>query len=198
MDSSPLRQNFSINTVCRHRSRLQRGATFVETLIALLPVIFLGSLCIELARGYQVRQLLTLSLQDAARVAAVHQGAAHYWQPALRDSLTSLFAPAGRFGSPQARRDAVSQDFHKRFGLPLWRAVRIESEPDIIHLRLTYFYRPMQDWLRTALRVLSGRASESATARDAESLLMQAAWKKGLVPLVIEYRTLQHRSLGQQ
>lgn len=192
-----MRQNFSINTVCRHRSRLQHGATFVETLIALLPLIFLGSLCIELARGYQVRQLLTLSLQDAARVAAVHQGAAHLWQPALRDSLTALFAPAGRFGSSRARRDAVSHDFHKRFGLPLWRAVRVESDPDTIHLRLTYLHRPMQDWLRTMLGVLSGQLSARTKAQDSESLLRQGAWKKGLVPLVIEYRTIQHSSLGR-
>lgn len=192
-----MRQTFPATPISTHRTRHQLGATLVEMLIALLPLIVLGSLCLELARGYQVRQLLTLSLQDAARIAAVHQGAAHFWQPALRDSLSSLFVPAGRFDTPQARRDATIEDFEKRFGLPLWHATRLPGEPDTIHLRLTYFHRPLQDWLRIMLSMFSDQLSESLTAQDSGSLLKASAWKKGLIPLVIEHRILRHRSLGQ-
>lgn len=167
-----------------------------ETLLALLPVILIASLCIELARGYQIRQLLTLSLQETARVAAVHQGAPHIWQPALRDALTTLFVPAGRFHSPQARRDAARDEFAKRFGLPLWEVVRQPGPADIIHLKMTYLHAPMQDWLRTLLKALSGISSSLQKKQNPGQHLEQRAWALGLIPIVIEHRVLRQRSLG--
>lgn len=176
--------------------RMQYGVTLLETLIALLPVILIASLCIELARAYQIRQLLTLSLQETARVAAVHQGAPQSWQPALRDALSKLFVPPGRFATPQARRDAAAQTFQKEFGLPLWQASRLASSPETIHLRLTYLYNPMQDWLRVMLKALSSTHSNLGRVRDNDGELEKRAWALGLIPIVIEYRVLNQRGLG--
>lgn len=174
--------------------RKQRGAALAETLIALLPILLLGSLCIELARGYQVRHLLILSLQRAARVAAVHHAAPHAWQPVLHEALSTLFVPAGHYASPQARRDATCEAFKHAFRLPCWHAVALPSTPETIHLRLTYLHSPMQEWLRILLQKIVGLgASFEGTAR-LQRPLEREAWRLGLIPMVVEYRVLRHRS----
>lgn len=186
---------FQAGAVLVPQTSRQGGVTLVEMLMALLPVILIASLCIELARGYQIRQLLTLSLQDAARVAAVHQGNAHIWQPALRDALSPLFVPAGRFATPQARREATRQAFQEKFGLPLWQAVRLVSTQETIHLRLTYLHSPMQEWLRILLGTLFGLRADSERTQPRERILERSAWRLGLIPIVIEYKIFKHRSI---
>lgn len=174
--------------------RKQRGAALAETLMVLLPILLLGSLCIELARGYQVRHLLILSLQKAARVAAVHHAAPHAWQPVLHEALYTLFVPAGQYASPQARRDATCEAFKHAFRLPCWHAVALPSTPETIHLRLTYLHSPMQEWLRILLQKIVGLgASFEGTAR-LHRPLEREAWRLGLIPMVVEYRVLRHRS----
>jgi hypothetical protein len=175
--------------------RKQRGAALAETLIALLPILLLGSLCIELARGYQVRHLLILSLQQAARVAAVHHAAPHAWQPVLREALATVFVPAGRYGSPQARRDATCQAFTHAFSLPCWHAVALPSTPETIHLRLTYLHSPMQEWLRVLLQKIVGLSVKLEETAGSQRPLERAAWRLGLIPMVVEYRVLRHRSI---
>lgn len=182
------------------RSRLMRGqvgASAIETLLALLPILFTGCLCIELARGYQVRHVLTLSLQDAARIAAVHQAASEKWQPALRRALSTLFVPAGRFASPHLRQDAASQSIKQRFGLPLWEATQLASTPDTIHLKMIYLYCPMQEWLRRMLQAIYRMKDGPGNRWGQEYPLEQRARLQGLIPIVIEYRVHRHRSLGQ-
>ncbi len=142
-------------------------------MLALLPILLIGSLCIELARGYQTRHLLILSMQETARVAAVQHADPQRWQPALKHSLVRLFVPAGRFASPQARLEATRQAFQARFQLPLWRMQRISSTPDTIHLRLIYFYQPLQEWLRMLLQTFH-------------------IGEQGLIPIVVDYRVLRH------
>lgn len=174
--------------------RKQRGAALAETLVVLLPILLLGSMCLELARGYQVRHLLILSLQQAARVAAVHQAAPHAWQPALREALSALFVPAGQYASPQARRDATCQAFKLAFSLPCWHAEALHSTPGTIHLRLTYLHSPMQEWLRVMLQKIVGLSARLEETAGLQRPLEQAAWRLGLIPIVVEYRVLRHRS----
>jgi hypothetical protein len=175
----------------------QTGTAIVEMLLVLLPVLLTGSLCLELARGYQVRHLLTLSLHQAARIAAVHHAAPHKWQPALEDSISLLFVPPGRYQSPQARRDAARQSHTRRFGLPLWQATQLASSHDTIHLRLTYLHSPMQEWLRRMLQALFNMIDRQERALEPQHTVEQRAWRQGLIPIVVEYRILRHRSLNQ-
>jgi hypothetical protein len=174
--------------------RKQRGAALAETLLALLPVLLLASLCIELARGYQVRHLLILSLQQAARVAAVHHAAPHAWQPVLREALSTLFAPAGQHASPQARRDVTCEAFKHAFHLPCWHAVALPSTPETIHLRLTYLHSPMQEWLRVLLQKIVSLRTAFEQTKGSQRPLEQEAWRLGLIPMVVEYRGFRHRS----
>lgn len=176
--------------------RKQRGAALAETLVALLPIILLGSVCFELARGYQVRHLLILSLQEAARVAAVHHAAPQAWQPALRDALSTLFAPAGLYASPEARRDAACESFKHAFHMPCWHAVALASTPETIHLRLTYLHSPMQEWLRILLQKIANLSARLEQTEGMQRPLEREAWRLGLIPMVVEYRVVRHRSTG--
>lgn len=176
--------------------RKQSGAALAETLLVLLPILLLGSLCVELARGYQLRHLLILSLQKAARVAAVHHAAPHAWQPALRDALSVIYVPAGRDTTPQKRRDAACQTVQHRFHLPCWHAVELASTPETIHLRLTYLHRPMQEWLRVMLKKIAGLSASLRIAETRRHSLEDQAWRQGLIPMVIEYQAFRHRSTG--
>ncbi|MDN3987152.1 hypothetical protein [Zwartia vadi] len=176
----------------------QGGATILETLLALLPIILLGSLCIELARGYQVRHLLTLALHEAGRVAAVHQADPGIWQKALDQSLSRLFLPAGRFQNAHIRREHEHAQFKIKFSLPLWQAIELRSTPETIHLQLTYLYRPEQEWLQGILRTLKRHfphpQSQGIQRLEQQSLSRQA-WRQGFIPIVVEHRVLRHRSL---
>ena len=157
------------------RVQPQQGAAMLECVLALLPILLVGSLCLELARGYQLRQLLLLSLQEAARVAAVHHAEPQKWQPVLKRSLSRLFIPAGRFANAHMRQVAARQDFQSRFKVPLWQAYQVASDPETIHLRLIYLHRPMQEWLRILLQALRQE-------------------KHGLIPIIVDYRVLRQHS----
>lgn len=181
------------HTVRMHK---QIGTVFAEMLLVLLPTLLASSLCFELARGFQLRHQLTLSLQAAARVAAVHHAAPQAWQPALHDALSILFVPAGRYVSPQARRDASCQLFKQRFHLPCWQAVELASTHETIHLRLTYLHRPMQEWLRVTLQNVMRLSTRLGQTGESQRSLELQAWRLGLIPMVVEYRVLRHRSTG--
>ena len=163
--------------VSTDRVQPQQGAALLECVLALLPILLVGSVCLELARGYQLRQLLILALQDAARVAAVHHAEPQAWQPVLKRSLSRLFIPAGRFANAHMRQEAAWQDFQTRFKQPLWEAFQIASDPDTIHLRLIYLHRPMQEWIRILLQELRQE-------------------KHGLIPIAVDYRVLRQHSHG--
>jgi hypothetical protein len=169
--------NLPFCLVFGNRVRTQQGASLLECVLALLPILIVGSVCLELARGYQLRQLLILALQDAARVAAVHHAEPQAWQPVLKRSLSRLFIPAGRFANAHMRQEAARQDFQSRFERPLWRAFQVASDPNTVHLRLIYLHRPMQEWLRILLQELGQE-------------------KHGLIPIVVDYRVLRQHSLG--
>lgn len=202
---APKRRTYTFNPNTEAKSlkgnflRTQGGATILETLLALLPIILLGSLCIELARGYQVRHLLTLALHEAGRVAAVHQADPGTWQKALDQSLSRLFLPAGRFQTMHIRRDYERAQFKIKFSLPLWQAVELRSTPETIHLQLTYLHRPGQDWLQGILRTLHRHfaypQSQGIQDLGPQQLLARQAWHQGFVPIVVEHRVLRHRSL---
>jgi len=179
--------------------RTQHGAAMAETLLALLPVVLLGSLCIELAHGYQERQLLTLALQEAGRIAAVHQADPQHWQKALDRSLSRLFEPAGRYSSSYVRRDQERAAFQLKFSLPLWQMIHLDSTPETIHLKLTYLHNPWQEWLRKTIRTIYSHSQNIQKAgvqdRGPAADLVRQAWRQGLIPIVLEHRVLRHRSL---
>ncbi len=184
----------------------QRGLALAETVLALLPVLLIGSLCLELARGYQVRHLLALALHETARVAAVHQGDPRHWQPTLQNALSRLFLPPGRFADAKLRLEHERLQFQQRYGRAMWHAERISTGLDAtatatataaaavaaetIHLRLTYLYRPMQTWLSLTIGKVYSATAPWAGSTDRN----RSAWRQGLVPIVIEVRTLRHRS----
>jgi hypothetical protein len=170
---NPIRPFLSVST---NRVKTQQGAAMLECVLVLFPILLVGSLCLELARGYQLRHLLILSLQEAARVAAVHHGEPQIWQPVLKRSLSRLFIPPGRFANAQMRQEAARQDFQSRFKVPLWQAFQVASGPETIHLRLIYLHRPMQEWLRILLQELGQE-------------------KHGLIPIIVDYRVLRQHSL---
>jgi hypothetical protein len=169
---------------CMHNNR-QRGAALAETILALLPLLMLASLGLELARGYQVRQLLTLALHETARVAAVHQADPLQWQPALNRALIRLSLVGAQHQQLQLQH---------QFGMPLWHAEQLLSAHNTIHLRLTYLHRPMQEWLRLSIKQIyrSTYAWQGVRSRSA------SAWKEGLIPIEVQYRVLRHRSDGKR
>lgn len=170
----------------------QRGAAFLETLMALLPLFIIGSVGVELARGYQIQHLLTLGLHEAARVAAVHQGDPKHWQPALYQSLSRIFIPPGRFANARVRLGYERHQFQHAFGRPLWQTEQVSANANTIHLRLTYLHRPMQDWLRVGLSTLYRVTMSWTDDIPQNEQNAQSPWLQGLIPIVVEYRILRH------
>lgn len=180
-----------------HPTPRQQGTGLVEAILLIIPVLLLGTLGVELARGYQVKQLMLLALQEAGRVAAVHQGNHAAWQPTLTRGLSRIYIPAGRYANPQARLKAERERFQQKFSLPLWQATVTSPSRDTLHLKLTYLHAPMQDWLRTTLGLIvrASRRWQTGAAGKPNDFALRA-WRQGLIPIVVEYKTLKHRSLS--
>ena len=172
--------------------RRQNGAAMAETMLSLLPVLLVGSLAVEIARGYQTRHLLTLALHETARIAAVRHGNPKYWQPALQQALTRLFLPPGRFNNALERQEHERRRFQKKYGQPMWHAEITSTRMDTLHLKMTYLYQPTQPWLSWTLGKLH-TATQIWTAADTPN---QHAWRQGLIPIFVEYRVIRHRSIA--
>ncbi|MFM7010036.1 MAG: TadE/TadG family type IV pilus assembly protein [Betaproteobacteria bacterium] len=185
--------------------RYQRGTALIETTLTLLVVLFLTGLCVEFAQAHQTRHLISLALQEAARVAAVTHANPAKWRPALTKGLRAIYASetaqhqhgqlTGRAGlapyyieilAPARARTAQNRVFTVK--------PRYSGQPtqDVLHLRLTYLYIPKQPWLGSAIRSMS-RIGNPAQAGHPE--MGAQARRAGFIPLVAEYKVLMQTDL---
>jgi hypothetical protein len=183
----------------------QGGATLIETTLGLLVVLFFAGLCLELMQAHQTRHLITLALQEAARVAAVTRANPEYWRPVLTRGLRPTYAskaaqhqharltqlhglaPYSVEVLPHARA-RQSQDH----GAVLNPPHPGQPTDAVLHLRLTYLYVPKQPWLRAAIKAMG----ELSTAPQGEhTRLLKSARVSGLIPIVVEYKVLMHTEL---
>jgi hypothetical protein len=187
--------------------RNEHGTALIEATLSLLAILFLAGLCIELAQAHQTRHVISLALQEAARVAAVTHANPAKWRPALVRGLRATYS------------SKVAQHQHglatKRLGLaPFYVDIlaptrahaaqnkvftlkpRHSGQPpdDILHLRLTYLYVPKQPWLGAAIRSMSRISNQEAA--DPQELRVQAR-RAGFIPLVTEYKVLMQSDLPE-
>jgi hypothetical protein len=183
----------------------QEGTALIETTLGLLVVLFFVGLCLELMQTHQTRHLISLALQEAARVAAVTRANPTHWRPVLIQGLRPTYA------------SVAAQSQHARITglhglapysvevLPHARARQIQGHGSLVkppqprqptdavlHLRLTYLYVPKQPWLRAAIKVMSAL---SAAPRGGHMRLLKTARSSGLIPIVVEYKVLMHSDL---
>jgi len=183
----------------------QEGTALIETTLGLLVVLFFVGLCLELMQTHQTRHMISLALQEAARVAAVTRANPTHWRPVLIQGLRPTYA------------SVAAQSQHARITglhglapysvevLPHARARQIQGHGTLVkppqprqptdavlHLRLTYLYVPKQPWLRAAIKVMSAL---SAAPRGGHMRLLKTARASGLIPIVVEYKVLMHSDL---
>ena len=177
----------------------QGGTALIETTLGLLVVLFFAGLCLELMQTHQTRHLISLALQEAARVAAVTRANPEHWRPVLIRGLRPTYASAAQITELHGLAPYSVEI------LPHARAWQIQGhgallnppqpgQPTdaVLHLRLTYLYVPKQPWLRTALKVMG---ELSATPRGGHTRLLKTARASGLIPIVVEYKVLMHSDL---
>ena len=183
----------------------QGGATLIETTLGLLVVLFLSGLCLEMMQAHQTRHLVSLALQETARVAAVTRANPEHWRPALVRGLRPTYAnkaaqhqharltqlhglaPYSVEVLPHARTRQT-----QGHGALLTRPNPGQPTDAVLHLRLTYLYVPKQPWLRAAIKMMS---ELSATPQGVHMRLLKAARASGLIPIVVEYKVLMHSDL---
>jgi|Laugresbdmm110sd_1035091.scaffolds.fasta_scaffold86009_1 hypothetical protein len=183
----------------------QGGATLIETTFGLLAVLFFAGLCLELMQAHQTRHLISLALQEAARVAAVTRANPEHWRPVLIRGLRPTYASTA--AQQQHARLTQLHGLAPYFveALPHARARQTQghgalltpSHPGqptdaVLHLRLTYFYVPKQPWLRAAIKMMG---ELSAVPHGAHTRLLKMARTSGLIPIVVEYKVLMHSDL---
>ena len=183
----------------------QGGATLIETTLGLLVVLFLSGLCLEMMQAHQTRHLVSLALQETARVAAVTRANPEHWRPALVRGLRPTYsnkaaqhqharltqlhglAPYSVEVLPHARTRQT-----QGHGALLTRPNAGQPTDAVLHLRLTYLYVPKQPWLRAAIKMMG---ELSATPQGVHMRLLKAARASGLIPIVVEYKVLMHSDL---
>jgi hypothetical protein len=183
----------------------QGGATLIETTLGLLVVLFLSGLCLEMMQAHQTRHLVSLALQETARVAAVTRANPEHWRPALVRGLRPTYsnkaaqhqharltqlhglAPYSVEVLPHARTRQTQG--HSAL---LTRPNPGQPTDAVLHLRLTYLYVPKQPWLRAAIKMMG---ELSATPQGVHMRLLKAARASGLIPIVVEYKVLMHSDL---
>ena len=183
----------------------QRGTTLIETTFGLLVVLFFAGLCLELMQTHQTRHLMSLALQETARVAAVTRANPKHWRPVLIRGLRPTYA--GTAAQHQHARLTQLHGLAPYFveALPHARArqsqgkdallkSRHPGQPTdaVLHLRLTYLYVPKQPWIRTAIKVMG---ELSAMQSGGHATLLKQARAAGLIPIVVEHKVLMHSDL---
>lgn len=187
--------------------RNQRGTALIEAALGLLAVLLLAGLCIEFMQAHQTRHLISLALQEAARVAAVTHANPAKWRPALIQGLRATYVSkaAQQQHGQSTQRAGLAPYYIDILGPGSVRTTqnkvftakpRHSGQPtrDVLHLRLTYFYVPKQPWLGSAIRSTS-RLSTPAKTGPPE--LRAQARNAGFIPLVTEYRVLMQSDLPE-
>jgi hypothetical protein len=187
--------------------RSQRGTALIEATLGLLTVLFLAGLCIEFAQAHQTRHLISLALQEAARVAAVTHANPAKWRPALTQGLRATYASKAaqhqhgqltqRAGLAPYSVDILAPERASTAQNKVFRVKpRHSGHPpdDVLHLRLTYLYVPKQPWLSSAIRTMSRLGSN---AKAGYQQVPARARQAGFIPLVAEYKVLMQSDLPE-
>ena len=183
----------------------QGGTALIETTLGLLAVLFFAGLCLELTQTHQTRYLISLALQEAARVAAVTHANPGHWRPVLIRGLRLTYASIAAQRQHARLTQAHGLDpyyvevldparVRQSQGKDVPFKPRRSGQPseEVLHLRLSYLYVPKQPWLRTVIKVIS---ELSATQQESHARLLKAARDSGLIPIVVEYKVLMHSDL---
>ena len=183
----------------------QRGTTLIETTFGLLVVLFFAGLCLELMQMHQTRHLMSLALQEAARVAAVTHANPKHWRPVLIRGLRPTYA-----GITARQQHARSTELHGlapysvevlphvRARQPQGKDALLKSHHPghptdaVLHLRLTYLYVPKQPWISTAIKMMGELSTVQA---GGHATLLKQARTAGLIPIVVEHKVLMHSDL---
>lgn len=193
----------------KHTLKIQNqlGTALIEATLSLIAALLLASLCIEFAQAHQTRHLISLALQEAARVAAVTHANPAKWQPALTRGLRATYtSKAAQHRHGQLTQRLGFAPYYVDILAPaLARAAQNKTfsvkphhsgQPtqEVLHLRLTYLYVPKQPWLGGVIRSIS-RISKGAKASS--QVLRARARRAGLIPLVTEYKILMQSDLPE-
>ncbi|MBZ1351375.1 hypothetical protein KZZ10_12030 [Alcaligenaceae bacterium LF4-65] len=189
----------------KSRTRLsQKGTALIETTLGLLVVLFIAGLCLEVAQVHQIRYLLSLALQEAARIAAVTRANPTHWHPVLARGVRLTYASRrSQTNHAQLTRRSGLEPFcaeivsPTRTGKASTQGVRThprrEHAPDtVLHLRLIYIYAPKQPWVAAAIKAMHRR--DTKPTRPACAKLAQAR-AAGFIPVVVEYKVLMQSEL---
>jgi Tfp pilus assembly protein PilV len=178
----------------------QRGASALEASLAMVPVLLVCLLGVELVHVHQVKQLASLALQEAGRVASV-TGANHTQvNRAFAQALAPRFATAGRAANAADRQDATLVRYRKTYALPLWQLKLtdmkgLSAQPEAfqaVRLDLIYLHEPLQPWLRHILKQSIRWLSASPNG-----LIVQAQ-QQGLVVMRLSRKAVIHSNGVQQ
>jgi hypothetical protein len=172
----------------------QQGASALEASVAVVPVLLVCLLGIELVHAHQVKQLASLALHEAGRVASV-TGADHKQiNRAFAHALAPRFAPNGQAAHASKRQDATLAQYRHTYALPLWQLevtdiLGLSAQPHAfraVQLDLIYLHEPLQSWLRQMLKQSARWQSASPNG------LIARAQQQGLVAMQLSRRAVIH------
>lgn len=178
----------------------QGGASALEASLAVVPVLLVCLLGVEFVHAHQVKQLASLALQEAGRVASVTGANHNQVNRAFAQALAPRFATAGRAASASDRQDATLARYQSTYALPLWQlkltdAKGLSAQPHAfraVQLDLIYLHEPLQPWLRQILKQSTRWLSASRNG-----LIVQAR-QQGLVAMQLSRRAVIHSNGVQQ
>lgn len=172
----------------------QRGASVLEASLAVVPVLLVCLLGVELVHAHQVKQLASLALQEAGRVASVKGANHNQVNRAFAQALAPRFATVGRAANASDRQDATLARYRRTYALPLWqlkltdvKGLSAQSHAfRAVQLDLIYLHEPLQPWLR---RVLKQSIRWLSASRN--GLIVQAQ-QQGLVAMQLSRKAVIH------
>ena len=172
----------------------QRGASALEASLAVVPVLLVCLLGVELVHAHQVKQLASLALQEAGRVASVTGANHNQVNRAFAQALAPRFATVGRTANASDRQDATLARYRRTYALPLWQlkltdVKGLNAQPHAfraVQLDLIYLHEPLQAWLRHVLKQSTRWLSASRNG-----LIVQAQ-QQGLVAMQLSRKAVIH------
>jgi|GEM_PF-715256 hypothetical protein len=172
----------------------QRGASALEASLAVVPVLLVCLLGVELVHAHQVKQLASLALQEAGRVASIKGAHHNQVNQAFAQALAPRFATIGRAANASDRQDATLARYRRTYALPLWQlkltdVKGLSAQPHAfraVQLDLIYLHEPLQPWLRHVLRHSTRWLSASRNG-----LIVQAQ-QQGLIAMQFSRKAVIH------
>lgn len=172
----------------------QRGASALEASLAVVPVLLVCLLGVELVHAHQVKQLASLALQEAGRVASVTGANHNQVNQAFAQALAPRFATAGRAANASVRQAATLARYRRVYAVPLWQlkltdVKGLSAQPhafQAVQLDLIYLHEPLQPWLRHILKQSTRWLSTSPNG-----LIVQAQ-QQGLVAMQLSRKAVIH------